>query len=203
MTNILTRHMSPRQRLGLGAAALLAIGAAGGAGAMSLGRPAVEMAPTVATTIARLGSTQGIVTVRGRVAEVYGDRFIVQDSTGRVLVDAGSGDRNGLATGNAVLVQGRYDNGQLRARFLVDGSGNVEEVGPPQGPGPLPGRDGPPPPPPPGRDGPPPPPGAVPPPPPIGADAPPPVPGGVGVAPAAAQAGATPPAPPASSAARR
>jgi hypothetical protein len=35
-----------------------------------------------------------------------------------------------------VLVQGRFDNGQLRARFLVDGSGKVTELGgpPPHGP---------------------------------------------------------------------
>ncbi|WP_294047188.1 hypothetical protein [Sphingomonas sp.] len=200
-------HLSAKQRLGLGGAALLAIGVAGGAGAMSLTRPAIEMAPTVTTAVAKLPAASGIVTVRGRVAEVYGDRFIVQDQTGRVLVDAGRGDSAAMTAGSSVMVQGRYDNGQLKARFLVDGSGNVEEVGPPppHGRGPHPGPDGPPPPP--GAGAPPPPPpgaGAPPPPPPgagVGTDAPPPpppgavAPGAAPVAPPAAAAGTVPPPP--------
>lgn len=147
-------NMSARQRLGLGGAALLALGAVGGAGAVSLTRPSVEMAPTVATPVARLSGTQGLVTVRGRVAEVYGDRFVVQDGTGRALVAIGRDEGAGISRGSPILVQGRFDDGQLRARFLVDGSGQAREVGP----GghrhggrhaPPPGRDGPPPPPPP------------------------------------------------------
>ena len=177
MTNKWTSRVSAKQRLALGGAALLAIGVAGGAGAISLTRPAIEMAPTVPTEVAKLASSRGIVTVRGRVAEVYGDRFIVQDATGRVLVDAGRGDERAPPAGSQILVQGRFDGGQLRARFLVDGAGNVEAVGPPppHGHGPRPDRDGPPPPPP-GRDGPPPFPGAGPTPPPTGAGAPRPLP---------------------------
>jgi len=184
--------LTPKRRLGLGGAALLAIGGAGGAGAISLTRPSVEMAPTVPTAIAKLPSAQGIVTVRGRVAEIYGDRFIVQDATGRVLVDAGRGGDDALTIGSPVMIQGRYDSGQVKARFLVDGSGHVEEVGPPPPPhgrGPRPGDA----PPPPGRDGPPPPPVGAPPPP--GADAPPPPPSGAGAlppVPGAAGAGASP-----------
>lgn len=197
MTNIGKLHLSAKQRLGLGAAALLVLGAAGGAGAMSLTRPTVEMAPTVQTPISKLGSARSIVSVRGRVAEVYGDRFIVQDPTGRVMVDAGRGDHAGLATGSSVLVQGRYDNGQLKARFLVDRFGNVEEVGPPPPPGGArrrPGHDGAPPPPP-GRDGPPaPPPGGVSPPP--GAGAPLPAQDANGIASGVPQPGVTPPPPP-------
>ncbi|MCU6454064.1 hypothetical protein LPN01_08240, partial [Sphingomonas sp. A2-49] len=122
-----------RQRLGIGAAALLAVGAAGGAGAVALTRPAVEMAPTIATPIARLPQSSGIVTVKGRVAEVFGDRFVVQDGSGRAMIDAGR--RGGsVAKGSNVLVQGRYDDGQLRARFLVGPSGEIDEVGPRHGP---------------------------------------------------------------------
>jgi len=178
-------HIGTRQRLALGAAALIAVGAAGGAGAVALTRPSIEMAPTIATPIAKLPNSGGIVTVKGRVAEVFGDRFVVQDGSGRAMIDAG---RDGTATvtrGNAVLVQGRYDDGQLRAHFLVGPSGQVSEVGPrpgprrhggpggPSGPG---GPDAPPPPPPPPGAGPagtPPPP---PPPPGNGRDAPPPPP---------------------------
>jgi hypothetical protein len=195
-----------RQRFGLGAAALIAVGAAGGAGAVALTRPSIEMAPTIATPIAKLGSSDGIVTVKGRVAEVFGDRFVVQDASGRAMIDAGRNGTGSIAKGNAVLVQGRYDEGQLRARFLVDPAGQVREVGPAHGPhGPHgpggpggPGRDGPggprgdgPPPPPPGAGpnaAPPPPPpadGRGTPPPPVAANAPAP-------APAAAPTGTTP-----------
>ncbi|WP_348976851.1 hypothetical protein [Sphingomonas sp. VNH70] len=175
-------------KVALGVAIGLGLGAAGGAGAVSLTRPSVEMAPTVATPVAKLGDSSGVVTVKGRVAEVYGDRFVVQDATGRTMVDAG---RDAAPTrGAPVQVQGRYDDGQLRASYLVDGAGKVTPVGPPP---PRPGRHGP------GHDGPaagpgaPCAPGAVPPPPPAGAVPPPPP--GAGVTPPAAP-GAVPPPPP-------
>jgi hypothetical protein len=181
MTDRRSLYLNPRQRLGLGAAALLAIGAAGGAGAVSLTRPDIEMAPTVPTAVSRLTAAHGIVTVRGRVAEVYGDRFTVQDGSGKALVDAGPRSRLAVRAGSPILVQGRFDNGQLHARYLVDASGTVQEAGPPPprpGAGafpPPPGGPGAPPPPPPGGPGaPPPPPGAgAPPPPPPGTVAPP------------------------------
>jgi len=171
-------HISRGKRIGLGVGALLLLGAAGGAGAVALTRPPVEMAPTVPTAIAKLASTRGVVSVRGRVAEVYGDRFIVQDATGRTLVDAGRGNAGSLHRADPILVQGRFDEGQLHARYLVDAAGNVQEVGPP----PPPGRRGPPPPGGPGTPPPPPPPpgagaGAPPPPPPPGGPGAPPLPG--------------------------
>ncbi|WP_394653850.1 hypothetical protein [uncultured Sphingomonas sp.] len=211
-------HFGTRQRLALGGAALLAIGATGGAAAMSMTRPTVEMAPTVPTAVAKLPATSGLVTVRGRVAGVYGDRVMVQDQTGRALVDVGRDAAAGLRTGAPLLVQGRFDDGQLRAHYLVDSAGAVQQVGPPPPPPgarprpphgsgagapppppPPPGAGAPPPPPPGGPGAPPPPPpgagappppgaGAPSPPPPVGADAPP--------APAAGQVQAPPPPPP-------
>ncbi|URW74698.1 hypothetical protein M9980_08920 [Sphingomonas donggukensis] len=191
-------NMSRRAQLGLGGAVLLGLGAAGGAGAVSLTRPSVEMAPNVATPIARLVNTSGVVTVKGRVAEVFGDRVVLQDASGRTMIDAGRDARGTIAKGAALTVQGRYDDGQLRASYLVDPAGKVSAVGPggrgsdgrgphgrrgPGGPG-GPGHDGPPPPPPGGPEL-------------AGRDAPPPP---VGCAPGAAQpapvAGAVPPAPP-------
>ena len=210
-----------RQWAALGAVVVLAA-SAGGAGAMAMTRPSVEMAPTVATPIAKLASSSGIVTVKGRVAEVFGDRLVVQDASGRTMIDAGRDGAQGLATGAPVMVQGRYDQGQLRAHFLVGPNGAVEQVGPghpPHGPGAPPpppgaGPAGPPPPPPgagPAGAPPPPPPGAgpngaapngaVPPPPPAGAPAPvagqpaPPPPAGAS-APAAGAPIAPPPAAP-------
>ena len=123
-------RLSRRTQLGLGAATLLALGAAGGAGAVSLTRPTIEMAPTVATAIAKLPSSSGVVTVKGRVAEVYGDRFVLQDATGRTMIDAGREARGAVRTGTALTVQGRFDNNQVRASYLVDPQGQIAAVGP-------------------------------------------------------------------------
>ena len=196
-----TDRMPRATQLKLGAAALLAIGVAGGAGAVSLTRPSIEMAPTTPTAIARLATTDGVVTVKGRVAEVFGDRFVLQDGTGRTMIDAGR-DAKAVSKGAAMTVQGRYADGQVRASYLVDPAGQVTEVGPrhgpggPGGPGPKGPRHGP------GHgpdggpdrgpDGPPPPPpadGAAPPRPAAGTVPPPPPTGGA--TPAARPAGAT------------
>ena len=184
MPRMTTPRISRGQKIGLAGAALLDLGVAGGAGAVSLTRPAIEMAPTVPTAIARLPQSSGVVTVKGRVAEVYGNRFVVQDNSGRTLVDAGREGQGAVSVGNPVLVQGRYDQGQLHARFLVDRAGAVREVGaPPPPPPPAPHGPGAGAPPPPGAGAPPPPPGAGAPPPPPGAGAPPPPPAGAGAPP--------------------
>ncbi|MBD8550505.1 MULTISPECIES: hypothetical protein [unclassified Sphingomonas] len=149
--------MNRGTRMKLAAAALLAVGVAGGAGAVSLTRPGIEMAPTTPTAIARLSGTSGVVTVKGRVVEIFGDRFVLQDATGRTMIDAGrNGD--GVTAGATMTVQGRYDNGELRASYLVDPNGRIVAAGPAGGPPPHgpggprapdgPGHDGPPPPPP-------------------------------------------------------
>ena len=125
-----TPRLSRKGQLGIGAAVLVAVGALGGAGAVAATRPSVEMAPRVATPIASLPNASGVVTVKGRVTEVYGDRFVVADASGKTMVAAGREGRDVVAKGQPVLVQGRYDDGQLRASYLVDGAGRVEAVGP-------------------------------------------------------------------------
>ena len=125
-----TPRLSRKGQLGIGAAVLVAVGALGGAGAVAATRPSVEMAPRVATPIASLPNASGVVTVKGRVTEVYGDRFVVADASGKTMVAAGREGRDVVAKGQPVLVQGRYDDGQLRATYLVDGAGRVEAVGP-------------------------------------------------------------------------
>lgn len=169
--------MSRPAMLAIGGAVLLAVGAVGGAGAVELTRPGIEMAPIRPVAIASLArGGDGLVTVRGKVAEVYGDRFTIADGSGKTMVDAGRDGDNAVAAGQDLLVQGRYDDGQLHASFLVDGNGRVRAVGPffahgphrggpgeRHGPGGAgPGHDGPPPP---GCDAPPPPQGPVSPPP--------------------------------------
>ena len=152
--------MSRSVTLWVGGAVLLAAGLVGGAGAVGLTRPGIEVAPIRPVAIASLAQRDGgLVTVRGKVAEVYGDRFTIADGSGKTMVDAGRDDDTAVTAGQDLLVQGRYDNGQLHASFLVDANGRVRAVGPffargphrgrPEGrhgPGAAePGRDGPPP----------------------------------------------------------
>lgn len=125
----------PRKRLLLAAAGLLAIGGAAGAVIVRAERPNVTMAPMTPVAIRSLGSS-GVVTIRGSVIEIYGNKFIVADATGRALVDAGrEGEGGGLVTaGEAVTVQGRLDHGVFRAAFLVAPGGKVTALGPFAGP---------------------------------------------------------------------
>jgi uncharacterized protein YdeI (BOF family) len=119
-------------KLGAGAALLLVLGGAGGAAVVETTRPSVEMAPASPVAISSLAQRDGIVTVKGKVAEVYGDRFILADGSGRTMVDIGR-DATPATAGAALTVQGRYDDGQLHASFLVDQAGNVTSVGPRHG----------------------------------------------------------------------
>lgn len=178
----LHRLRSPRSAA-LAAVALLAVGGGAGAIAMQATRPSVSMAPATPVAIRSLSSS-GIVTVKGRVAEIYGNKFIMADASGRALVDTGrEGEGGGLVTaGEPVMVQGRFDRGFVHAAFLVGPDNKVVALGPLGGPHDGPGRHGP-------RHGPDDGPGAPPPPPPgagPAGDAPPPAP--------APTSGAVPPA---------
>lgn len=127
----------PRRRMvaTLAGAGLLAIGVAGGAAVVAETRPAVSMAPAVPVAIRSL-STDGIVTIRGQVAEIYGNKFVMSDGSGRALVDTGrEGDRQALVTaGEPVTVQGRFDRGFVHAAFLVGPDSEVVALGPLGGP---------------------------------------------------------------------
>ncbi|MGI4731359.1 MAG: hypothetical protein ACRYFW_06385 [Janthinobacterium lividum] len=129
------------------AAGLLALGGAAGAVVVAETRPTVSMAPATPVAIRSL-SSGGIVTIRGRVAEIYGNKIIVADASGRALVDLGrEGDDRSLATvGEPVTVQGRFDRGFLHAAFLVGPDAKVVALAPltppPHGPHGRPGPDG-------------------------------------------------------------
>ena len=176
MTDLLESHDHPQDgarkhrqsKLAVIGATLLVLGGAAGAAVVSQTRPAVTMAPTTPVAIRSLTSGN-IVTIRGHVAEIYGNKFIVADASGRALVDAGpEGDDRALVTaGEPVMVQGRFESGLVHAAFLVGPDKKVLALGPldrphgpPRGPhGPDGGPGGPDGPPPPGdRDAAPPPP---------------------------------------------
>lgn len=129
-----------RASVAVGAAALLAIGAAAGIGAFV--RPTAEMSPAVPISIAAMPNW-GIVTIKGQVAEIFGNKFVVQDGSGRALVETGRAGEGGklVAKNEAVTVQGRFEEGFIRASFVIHPDGRTEALGGPGGP-PHPGLRG-------------------------------------------------------------
>lgn len=131
-----TRRLRGKAAAAFAGVALLAVGGGVGAVAMHATRPSVTMAPATPVAIRSL-QTDGIVTIRGRVAEIFGNKFIVQDASGRALVETGrEGEEGTLVTaGEPVTVQGRFDHGFVRAAFLVGPDAKVVALGPLGGPG--------------------------------------------------------------------
>lgn len=95
-----------------------------------------------------------VVAVKGSVAEIYGNKFVLEDDSGRMLVDLGprADDRVVVTKGEQVSVQGRFDRGFVAAQVLSRADGRSEAFGPPMAPPPPreadrgPGRRPPPPP---------------------------------------------------------
>jgi uncharacterized protein YdeI (BOF family) len=132
--------------------AVLAVGAAGGAGAYRYverqhphGVLLLQPAPVAQTD-------PGPVAVKGQVAEIFGNKFIIQDDSGRALVETGPRGEDGdlVTKGETITIQGRFDNGFIHAEVMTRADGTSEAFGPPRPPrperGPGPGRDLPPPP---------------------------------------------------------
>lgn len=126
-----------RSRRGLAAALVavpLALGAAGLSLAQSGGAP---VAPVAASAIASFAPS-GPVAAKGEVAEVFGNKFVVQDGTGRALVETGPrGEGGGLVkVGDTVTVQGRFEHGFLHAALITRPDGSQVVLGPAGGPPP-------------------------------------------------------------------
>ncbi|WP_326883347.1 hypothetical protein U8P80_15485 [Rhizobium beringeri] len=119
----------------IAAAVALVIGAAGGASAVKMMRPTPEMAPLTPVAISAMPATS-LVTIKGKVAEIYGNKFVLQDESGKALVETGrAGEDGALVTRDeAVTVQGRFDDGFVHASYLVRQDGRTEALRPPKGP---------------------------------------------------------------------
>jgi len=131
-------RLPKRTRIALFGAALIAVGGAAGAVAVSATRPSVEMAPVTPTPIRSLTESDSIVTLKGRAAEIFGNKFIMMDGSGRALIDTGRAgeDKALVAVGQPVTVQGRFEHGQVHASFLIGADGKVvslRPMGPPHG----------------------------------------------------------------------
>jgi len=114
--------------------AVLALGAVGGAGAnryMQHHRPQAVLFLQPGP-IAQLKDRTAIA-VKGQVAEVFGNKFIVQDDSGRTLVDTGPRGEGGksVAKGETVTVQGQFDDGFIHAQVMTRADGTSEAFGPP------------------------------------------------------------------------
>jgi len=83
-----------------------------------------------------------VVAVKGSVAEIYGDKFILQDDSGRMLVDLGprGDDASAVTKGEQISVQGRFDRGFIAAQVVSHADGRNQAFGPPAPP-PRPDRD--------------------------------------------------------------
>ncbi|KAB1079506.1 DNA-binding protein [Methylobacterium soli] len=118
-----------RRTLVVGAlAAPLALGAVG----LSLAKPGeVALTPLAPVAISALAPS-GAVAARGEVAEIFGNKFILQDGSGRALVETGrSGEGGGLVVkGETVTVQGRFEKGFLHATLIAHADGNQVRLGP-------------------------------------------------------------------------
>ncbi|MGR9190749.1 hypothetical protein [Rhizobium leguminosarum] len=127
-----------RRRLAIpviAAAVGLVIGAAGGAGAVKMMRRTPEMAPLTPVAISAMPASS-LITIKGKVAEIYGNKFVLQDDSGRALVETGRAGEGGalVIPDEAVTVQGRFDDGFVHANYLVRQDGRTEALRPPKGP---------------------------------------------------------------------
>jgi uncharacterized protein YdeI (BOF family) len=138
--------------LAVTACALLAAGISGIAVAQTPpappAPPAAGAAPqpqaVMLLTPVAIGKLQAsdVVAVKGSVAEIYGNKFILQDDSGRMLVELGprGDDANVVTKGEQVAVQGRFDRGFIAAQVLSHADGRNQAFGPPAPP-PRPDRD--------------------------------------------------------------
>jgi uncharacterized protein YdeI (BOF family) len=121
------------------AALLVAFAVGGGftAAALQARRPTLVML-TPAPIISMHDWSE--VAVKGQVAEVFGNKFIVQDDSGRALVETGRSGESGnlVAKSETVTVQGRFEHGFVHAQAISHSDGRNDLVGPP-GPPPPPG----------------------------------------------------------------
>ena len=133
-----------RRRAGL-AAALVALPLVAGITGFSLARTAPQTIAATPVAIAQLVPDTA-ASLKGRVAEIFGNKFVAQDETGRALVDLGRAGEglNLVAVGDTVTVQGRFERGVLKANALIraDGSLAALDAGPKRGPGGGPGGPG-------------------------------------------------------------
>lgn len=106
---------------------LLGVGVAAGAGAtrMMVRHEAQPLMPPIAISAMTDGS---VAAIKGKVAEIFGNKFVVEDATGRTLVETGrAGKGDTLVTRDEMLtVQGRFEDGFMRGSMVVHADGRTD-----------------------------------------------------------------------------
>jgi hypothetical protein len=95
-----------------------------------LHRPSMVLALTPAPVAAmRDGSP---IAVKGQVAEIFGNKFILQDGSGLALVETGPEGEGGnlVAPSETVTVQGRFERGFIHAAAISHADGRSDILGP-------------------------------------------------------------------------
>jgi hypothetical protein len=106
----------------------------------------------IATTAISTIPEWSTVEIKGQVAEIFGNKFVVQDASGGALVETGRQDEGValVAKDETVSVQGRFEHGFLHAGYIVHADGKILGLDVPPGPprhglhGPLEWLQGPP-----------------------------------------------------------
>ncbi|MFT3989203.1 hypothetical protein [Aestuariivirga sp.] len=123
--------------MAFGAVALLMAGAGAGGIAVNALHPTAVMAPMQPAAISAM-QDWSTVTIKGQVVELFGNKFVVEDQSGRALVETGRAGEDGTLVNKAetVTVQGRFEHGFIHAQFIVHADGKTVSVEPPHPPGP-------------------------------------------------------------------
>lgn len=113
------------------AAGLVGLPLVAAAGGVSLAQSEAFVQTPVAPVAVSALSVSGATAARGEVAEIFGNKFILQDASGRALVDTGrEGEGGSLVTkGENVTVQGPFEKGFLRARLITRADGRQVSLG--------------------------------------------------------------------------
>ncbi len=133
------RHIPCRSLLAGVAVAVLAIGAAAGAGGVKIAQrwqpQGVMLLQPIAISKMQDGNPAA---VKGAVAEIFGSKFILDDGSGRALVDLGPRGAHAVAVakGETVTVQGMFDQGVILTQIISHADGRTQAFGPPPPPPP-------------------------------------------------------------------
>jgi hypothetical protein len=130
------RRVAPLPRIAITTAAAIAILALGvGIGSFASRRDrTAAYAPLPPVAIAAMTDWSN-VEIKGQVAEIFGNKFVLQDTSGRTLVETGrQGEDAALVQKDEpVTVKGRFEHGFVHAEFIVHGDGKIVALQPPHG----------------------------------------------------------------------
>ena len=125
------------RRTALAAALLAACAAGAGAAALAQRGHQVTLVPLPPAPIAAMKDWSPVA-VKGQVIEVFGNKFVLQDDSGRALIETGRRGESGtlVAKSETVTVQGRFEHGFVHAMAIQHGDGKIVLLDPPPPPPP-------------------------------------------------------------------